>query len=251
MRIGILEDEARDRALMARFVIRWAETHGIPAREEAYPDAESFLAACARIPFDVALLDCYLDAGSLSSGQQGSGVDVARVLRSRGDHTAIVFTTSSRDFAVEGYEVQALGYLLKPVDFGKLSAVLDRAASSLGVAPAKTGPTLALKCSDGLVDLDPSAIVWCRSQGHYLEFHLLRGKTLRARMTFTELASKLADDERFFSGARGYLVNLDEVSGVEGVDFVLRGGGRVPISQASVPAARAAWAERVFARIRV
>lgn len=115
MRIGILEDEAGDRQALSRLVVRWADERGVAVREEEYAEAGPFLAACERMPFDVALLDCYIETNKLDVEAVGlSGIDVARTLRARGHQTTIVFTTSSRDYAVEGYEVQALGYLLKP-----------------------------------------------------------------------------------------------------------------------------------------
>jgi DNA-binding LytR/AlgR family response regulator len=251
MRVGILEDEPRDRDALSRLVVRWSDERGVRLREEEYADAESFLAACARTPFDVALLDCYIETDQLDAASTAmSGMDVARAIRGRGQQTCIVFTTSSRDYAVEGYEVQALGYLLKPIDYAKLAALLDRAAGQLAHDPAKSPQPIPLKTTDGPVLVDPSLIVWCRSRGHYIEIHLAQGHVARVRMTLTELTDLLGTDGRFYSSARGYLVNLDEVAEVDGLDFSLCCGGSVPISQGKHSEARAAWARRVFARMR-
>lgn len=251
MRIGILEDEAGDRQALSRLVVRWADERGVAVREEEYAEAGPFLAACERMPFDVALLDCYIETNKLDVEAVGlSGIDVARTLRARGHQTTIVFTTSSRDYAVEGYEVQALGYLLKPITYAKLSALLDRVAGQDAQGSSSDLQPISLKTADGPVLVSPALIVWCRSRGHYMEIHLARGHVVRVRMTFTDLANLLEGDGRFYSPARGYLVNLDEVSNVDGLDFSLRHGGHVPISQGKLSEARSAWASRVFARMR-
>lgn len=245
MRIGILEDDARDRDIMERLVGHWADAQDAPVRSEAYADAPSFLAACDKLPFDVALLDCYLDVHSPSDL---TGLDVARAVRAQSAACAIVFTTSSRDFAVEGYEVAAAGYLMKPVEYDKLATLLDAAAQ--GAKAGEARPALTVQTKDGAVSLDPSLIRWCRSQGHYLDLHIRRGHALRSRMTFSELIAALKGDERFYACARGFLVNLDEVAGIEDLDFLLRNGERVPISKAKLTEARNIYANRVFARMR-
>lgn len=60
-----------------------------------------------------------------------SGLDAAMRLRRRGMHTPVVFFTTTRDYAVESYNVEAAGYLIKPVQYEKLAAVLDKVFSKL------------------------------------------------------------------------------------------------------------------------
>ena len=57
--------------------------------------------------------------------------DIARALRRQNDDCPIVFITSSTDFAVLGYEVQASGYLLKPLNHDAFNATMDRVAAQL------------------------------------------------------------------------------------------------------------------------
>lgn len=70
--------------------------------------------------FDILLLDVEM------SGM--SGLELARRLRADGDHAQLAFITSHFEFVGEGYEVEALNYLMKPVTREKLFAVLSRAA---------------------------------------------------------------------------------------------------------------------------
>lgn len=263
MRIGIVEDNAEDGAALAALVSARLAGEGCEGgaagaeggRVDVFSTAQAFRDAYRPGLFDIVLLDCYLDG-------EETGMGIARALRAAGDDAAVLFTTSSPDFAVEGYEVGAVGYLMKPVDAAKLDAALARLpkrAAGAGAQAARraAGIPVAIPASgnrDCPASIDASALTYCMADGHYLNLHFdahaTSRETLRARMRFRDLEEALSAHRRFYQCARGCLVNLEYVVSVGDGDFVLASGAHVPITQRNLNAARKRWAEHMFARMR-
>ena len=121
LKIAIVDDEPADRAYLMELTRRWGEAAGHTLQLETFPSAESFLFQCeAEGGFQILLLD--IEMGGMD------GVTMARKVRREDDAVQIIFITGYSDYIAEGYEVEALHYLMKPVDEGKLFSVLGRAA---------------------------------------------------------------------------------------------------------------------------
>ena len=148
------------------------------------PDAKSFIESWKNSRYDLLLLDCYLSDENLPHAT--TGLDIARLLRNQNDDCAIVFITSSTDFAVLGYEVQASGYLLKPVNRKTFEATMERVEEQLKAKPPVTH--LAKAQSPGTVDsswhvafgnpavtMDRRLIAYALSNAHYVEFTFADG----------------------------------------------------------------------------
>lgn len=107
---------------------QWADQCALPVQILSYPNAESFLFSYEEQPFgDILLLDIQM--------AQMNGMELARKIRERNRRMQIAFLTGLPDFISEGYEVDALHYLIKPIQEKKLFQVLDRAALNLQQAP--------------------------------------------------------------------------------------------------------------------
>ena len=131
MRIAIVEDHAAERQLMAVMCAEYFKrTRDIGVECVTFADAESFIKSWKDARYDLLLLDCYLSDDETAT-HAATGLDIARTLRRQNDNCPIVFITSSTDFAVLGYEVQASGYLLKPLNHDAFHATMDRVAAQL------------------------------------------------------------------------------------------------------------------------
>ena len=108
MNIVICEDNKHDMSHLYSCIDRFFKENNCMVKISTYENGDSFLGAlCIQKNGDIkiAFMDIYMP-GTL-------GVDVARKIREACNEIAIVFTTSSRDHALDGYEVNALQYLLK------------------------------------------------------------------------------------------------------------------------------------------
>ena len=108
----------------------------------------------------------------------------------------IVFITGYSDYIADGYEVEALHYLMKPVDEDKLFAVLDRAAEKL----RRNEKVLTRELAGELVRLPVYQIRCAEVQGNYVTIHARADYTVK--MTLSELESQL-DENLFPAGAVG------------------------------------------------
>ena len=108
MKIAICDDEPIYIETTSRLLQKWAGEHGIEMQIFTYDNGDDLIAAHTDECMDLILLDVIMPLLN--------GIDTAAELRANGQDVPIIFLTSSREFAVESYEVKAFHYLLKPID---------------------------------------------------------------------------------------------------------------------------------------
>ena len=192
-------------------------------------DVSSGLEAFRRYLPDIVLIDYHMPGMS--------GIDLAKRLRGAGCRAEIIFITSHFECMAEGYEVDALHYLVKPVPAEKLRAVLDRAAARLSVEP----PSVVIACEEGNVKLYESELLYAESFLHDLVLHTT-GPDYRIRESISAFAGRLSAD--FFRTHRSYLVNLKAVVRIGRTSVLLRGGAEVPLARGKYDAINRAFIDR-------
>jgi DNA-binding LytR/AlgR family response regulator len=148
--------------------------------------------------FDVLLLDVYM-AGIL-------GTEAARELRQLGDEAEIIFLTTSKDHAIDAFEVDATQYLVKPYTEARLFAALDKAIGSINI---ERRCIIALKTSEGITRLAPRDVVFTETgRNNYQIIHTTKGKMLEVRMTASELFELLSQNKYFIRCGASLNLNL-------------------------------------------
>lgn len=126
--IAICDDINKDAQYLASVVQSWAQEQKVSVNIEIFPLAESFLFHYEeKKDYDILLLDVEM--------KNISGIELAKQIRSMNHRVEIIFTTSHFELSGEGYEVDALHYLIKPITEAKLMEVLSKAAQKLSVEP--------------------------------------------------------------------------------------------------------------------
>lgn len=213
-KIAVCDDSAADRDYICSLTSRWAEGAGHTADIRTYSSAESFLFALEdEGPFDILLLD--IEMGGMD------GVTMAKKLRGTDDNVQIIFITGYSDYIAEGYEVAALHYLVKPVEHGKLFAVLERAADRL----RKNDKMLNLEAGGSMARIPLYRIRYAEVCGNYVTIHAATKVTVK--MTLGELERLL--DNRFYRVGRSAIVNLNYISRVTKTEVKLSDGSSVPL----------------------
>ncbi|MBR6771893.1 MAG: response regulator transcription factor [Clostridia bacterium] len=219
LKIAVCDDSAADRKYILNLVSRWASGNSLSVSLREFPSAESFLFCWEEDrTFDVLLLDIEMGATD--------GVELARTLRRDGAELQIIFTTGYSEYILDGYEVAALHYLLKPVKEEKLFSALDRALSIM----KKNDRFLTLESSESTARIAFKDIVWLEVRANYVTVHSVRGETTVKR-TLSEIEQLL--DERFFRIGRSYIINLNSVLKVTKSEVYLSSGDTVPLSRGS------------------
>ena len=177
-----------------------------------------------------------------------------------------MFITSSTDFAVLGYEVQASGYLLKPLNHDAFHATMDRVAAQLdtktpvthlkkhqstGNAQSSTDAAWQVAFGNPAITMDRRLIAYALSSAHYVEFTFADGTCAKIRTNFSDVEHRLTVFSNFYRTARGVLVNFDYVSGISNNEFVMKGGKHIPITKTAVTTTCRKYAEYTFTRMRM
>lgn len=235
MRIAIVDDAAGDRRQLKNAVQNQLSRLFQPAQIEEFKTGAAFLKAAGQERFELVFLDIYMESEN--------GVDTARALRAFDEQCLLVFTTTSPDFALEGYRVRAFHYLLKPVAEADLQTLFEEISR---LHPAKE-PFLSVNTNSGTMRIRYADILYASHYQHRIHIHCTGGREVVTRLTFRELCARL-QDERFFVCSRGVLVSLEQAADFDGRDFVLKSGERVPVSRDLAKNARNAFGDFLFAR---
>lgn len=215
-RFAVCDDNPADADYVARLIGEWNKAARLPLKIGQYSSAEAFLFAYEEDnSFDVLFLD--IEMGKMS------GVELAKRLRQAGAGLQIVFITGYMEYIAEGYDVEALHYLIKPVTCGKLGAVLDRAVERLKMREN----TLTLALADGVARLSLYEIRYLEVRKNYVTIHA--GEEYSVKRTLNELAEGL--DESFYRIHRSYIVNLRFVKRISRAEVILKDGTALPLSR--------------------
>lgn len=214
IKIAVCDDSTVDQRYVSDMVDRWAVQREHTVHVDTFISAESFLFHYAEEnDYDILLLD--IEMGEMD------GVSMARQLRRGNDAVQIIFITGHSDYISEGYEVEALHYLMKPVREEKLHSVLDRAVEKL----AKNEKVLNLESGGEMVCVPVYQIRYADVYGNYVTIHA--AETVTVKMTLKELEREL--DERFYRVGRSYIVNLTRINRASRTEIKLSDGTVIPL----------------------
>ena len=228
--IAICDDEQNQTAYLRGLVSSWAQNRSLGATVRDFGSAEAFLFAFDEDKgYDILLLD--IQMGGMD------GVTLARTIRATNKEVQIIFITGYMEYIADGYDVEALHYLLKPVTGEKLSAVLDRAVEKL----ARNEHALFISHAGESVRIPLYEIRCLEVRQNYVTVHA-RGEYM-VRKTLGEVEKEL--DDGFYRLGRSYIVNLKAIRKVTKTDVHLAGGLVVPLPRGQHGALNRVMIERL------
>lgn len=170
--------------------------------------------------YDIALLDICMP-GVL-------GTDVAEEMLAKNPDTGIIFLTTSDEYAVAAFAMNATHYLLKPFTQEQFDTALDRAVQKTGARNF-----LSIACVDGMYRVCTSEIVFVESQGHYLLLNLSSGKILRLRGKLSQMFEEMRPFSEFIRVGASYIANFAFVRKISTGTVELLNGTKIPIPRRS------------------
>ena len=197
IRIALVEDEAEVRAQLQGYVQRHTRQYGTEFAVTEFADGMELLDDYRPV-YDILFLDVEM--------KHLDGMETAQRIRALDSDVMIVFITNMAQYAIKGYAVGALDYVLKPVPYFAFSQQLQKAEEQLR---RRTRHYLAVPVEGGLRRLDTSRIYYIESEGHRVRFYTEEGD-FAAPGALKALEEKLAD-RPFARCNSGYLVNLAQV----------------------------------------
>ena len=228
MRIAIVDDDPDDRARLLSFLDTYFSENGEDYQTEVYEDAVSFLNEYA-FTFDFVIFD--IDMPRLS------GIDAAKELRKKDPSVTLMFVTNMPQYALDGYSVEAVDYVLKPFSYPDFKLKMKKAARYIR---RNADAAISLSTPDGIIKCNASGIFYVESMLHYLYYHTSKG--------VFKIRGKLSDVEKellpyhFARSGKSYLVNLAHLESIEGSQIVV-GEERLPLSRRMKPLLLSAFAK--------
>lgn len=201
IRVAIVEDEAEIREQLMGYVQRYTRQYGTAFEVKTFADGLEILEDY-RPAYDLILLDIEM--------KHLDGMETARRIRELDPEVMLVFITNMAQYAIKGYAVGALDYVLKPVPYFAFSQQLQKVEAQLR---RRNRHYLAVPVEGGLRRLDTSRIYYIESEGHRVHFYTEEGD-FAAPGALKTLEEKLAD-RPFARCNSGYLVNLAQVQAVQ------------------------------------
>ncbi|NLC76312.1 MAG: response regulator transcription factor, partial [Clostridia bacterium] len=166
LRIALCEDEQYQLNWLQNALSAWEKARKILLQVDVFPTAGELLDHYQMAgQYDLLLLDINMKTGI-------NGMEAAQAIRKLDPEVFIIFITGNKDYLVEGYEVEAFRYLLKPIQQDRLFQALDAAAGKLA---EKTDEVILLATGEGQIKIPLTDIFFIESRGHILEIHGAKG----------------------------------------------------------------------------
>ena len=217
LKIAVCDDNPADAKMLSALAERWSAENEHSALLRLFPSAESFLFEFEENKnFDVLLLD--VEMGRMN------GVELARELRRQKSNAEIIFITTHTEFYGEGYEVDALHYLIKPVSQNKLFEVLDKAVFKL----ASAEPPLLISTGGETVRLEKKDVLYAEAFLHYISVYTQESE-YRLKESMGDFENRLGSG--FFRCHRSYIVSLSQITKITRSSVTLSNGKELPLSR--------------------
>ena len=216
IQIAVVEDSAEDFSLLKLALTDFFTQRNSQYRITHYEDAETFLHAY-QSQFDLLFLD--IDLPGMD------GIKAAKELRKADVSVPLVFLTNLSRFAINGYEVNAADYLLKPIDAYSLALKMPKV---LRMIENNVDKAITVITKNSVHRFAVSQILYVEVAAHQLSFHTELG-VYTSRGSMKEIEGIL-DRHHFRRCNNCYLVNLAHVTGIQD-NSVLVGGQELAISR--------------------
>ena len=147
----------------------------------------------------------------------------------------IIFTTAYSQYAVEGFKVDAVDYLLKPIDFPDFQKAINKAAELLELRSAKNTSFetnkefLFIKSEYKIIRINFSEIVYIQGMSEYVKIHLTGRKPIMSLLSLKSLETQLPAT-MFMRVHKSYIVNLQKINMIERNEIVYDDGTVIPVS---------------------
>lgn len=214
MKIAVCDDSEIDREMITDLLNRYFADKSVIYHVVSYSTGQDLIYDVEEgEKYNIVFLDIYLDLIL--------GIDVARKLRKLAYDGAIVFLTSTPEFAVDSYDVMADGYLLKPHSSEKLAMVMDR------ILTGYASDTYQVKFRNKIIQIPFNEITFVESSNTKCILHRTNKEVYTVYRKLDEIEAELCD-KRFLRCHQSYIVNMAYIASVD-TKFTLKSGDIVMI----------------------
>lgn len=226
MKIAICDDTELDLKNLETLVLQYSKQYNIPITVDSYNEPSVLLNRIQYFnqnEYVIYFLDIIM---------QQNGIDVAGQIRKNDPDVPIVFTTSSKEFAIDAFKVQAYDYILKPIVKNELFECLNKLTKTIKTSIKNV---FNIKTEDlSYVTINVNEISFIEQKDRRIIYHMIDGK----EYTTTTIRSKFIDEipfkfetYNFINCHHSFIVNMNRIASIDDYSFTMKNGDNIPISK--------------------
>lgn len=215
--IAVVEDSADDLANCLSLLEKYSKEKNILFNIQSFESGDAFLMRF-KSQYDFIILDINLSAIN--------GIDVARSIREKDEKVIIMFATNLSKYATRGYEVDAIDYVLKPLNYASFYLRLERAMKRIN---KRDNYFVVVQSEGGFNRININDVLYVEVIAHDIIFHLINDSSITTSGTLKKFEEQLKD-HWFIRCNSCYLVNARKIKRVEKLDVHLLNNEVIAIS---------------------
>ncbi len=217
-KIAIAEDQEETRSQIHTYINKYGDENNIGFEVDLYENGAQIVDAYTS-QYDIIFFDIEMP--------EIDGMEASKIIRQKDSEVVIVFITNLAQYAIEGYSVGALDFVLKPINYYAFSMRMERA---LERAKKKESKVIILNTVNGIVKFNSNDLYYVEIENRMLHYHTKLGEYV-LRGTISSIEEQLAE-YHFVKCNQCYLVNLKYVIKVKD-NFVYVGKSKLEMSRRS------------------
>lgn len=230
--IAVCDDLSEERAGLTRVIREYFSSRDLSHRVQTFSDGGELLDAFKSTRFDIVFLDIYMP--------YMSGMEAAQKIRELNTDCALIFVTTSQDYGVESYAVQASDYLVKPYKAQDVKNALDWCLEQLSASKRM----LTVISEWKKIEIPVRELIYIEICGHKAHLHLVE-QVVCVRQGLDSLEADIGHDD-FLRCHRSYLVNMNYIKAVEKSFFRMSDDSLVPIGSTNAAQIRDRFMDWTF-----
>ena len=215
LQIAIVEDEKGEAEVLKNYIARFEKENEQPCQVDVFSDGLAFLDGYKHA-HDVIFMDIEMP--------HLNGMETAKRLRALNDEVPLVFVTNMKQYAIEGYSVSALDFILKPINYYRLASILKKLAKNV----EKRGAEKYVRTEGRIIQVKLDSIYYIEVNGREIIYHT-ETQEIRTYGKLKDLEEEFAS-HGFVRCHHAYLINLKHIKSVD-KDSVTVGNSEIAVSR--------------------
>ena len=236
MNIAVCEDTMADRTLLCEYINAYFKERSCAIEIDDFESGKEFLEFFSLKEYQIVCLDIYMPAMT--------GIEVAREIRKIDSNVGIIFITTSKDHALDSYGVDAMQYLVKPLNYDDLKMVLDKCRDRF----AESMRYISVLSNRVPVNVLLRDIIYVEVHTNACILHTMQGP-VKTYCTLDEIDNMLGG-EPFLRCHRTHIVNMNYITKLSVGDFLLKTGELTPIRKSEKKEITKRYSDYLFSLTR-
>lgn len=217
MKCAICDDQKFEREIIRKFIYRFEVENNIECDVDEFCDAESFLEKAENSKdYDAVFMDIYM--------AELNGFEASKQIYDNGFTGCIIFTTNSRDFAIESYSVEAYGYLVKPCIYDSFLKTMNRVKAHW----ENSKKSITVLSNHLQFTIYYKDIVWIETRGKGCFIHV-KNEVIQTTLAIGKMEEILCAEDNFFRVGKSFIVNHNYIMKYNNDYIFLKNSIQIPM----------------------